>query len=111
MSDKMPIRLEYEDDGLLKSVRPHRQFFGPPIKIKPILIELEYEDDQPIFGCLDVDESEGTPGRSSRCEIKGLVITADPHLFGNDIDRLADGKKPFIKLDWGTWNPLNLTDL
>ena len=111
MADKSKIRVEYEVDGPMIMVRPHRQFFGRQAVAKPILVELEYEDTEELFVCANVDSSEGEPGRSARCEVEGLVFTTEPTLFGSDSDRTAAGKLTFKKTPFGEWSCLNLESI
>jgi hypothetical protein len=112
MADKSKIRVEYEKDGPMIMVRPHRQFFkGTGAVAKPILVEIEYEDTETLFVCALVDASEGTPGRSARCEVEGLLFTVEPHLFGSDADRTASGRLTVKECPFGQWTCLNLETL
>ena len=111
MTEKLKIRVEFDHDGPLKVVRPHRQFFGRQAVKEPWLVEIEFEEQETLFGSI-VDESEGTLGRAARPkEMPTLVVTADPLLYGTDADRLAAGKFPFTELRFGEWNVLNLHEL
>ena len=111
MTEKLKIRCEFEIDGPLKVVRPHRQFFGRSAVAEPLLVEVEFEENEDLYGCL-CDESEGSPGRAARVnKMPTLVITPDPLLFGSDADRTAAGKLTFKKLDFGQWNVLNTEEL
>ena len=104
MTEKLKHRVEYEKDGPLQVVRIHRQFFGRQAVKEPLLIEIEYEENESLYGAADVDDSLGTLGRSVRVEkVPGLVITPDPGLYG--------GTVPFVELKFGEWNVLNLHEL
>ena len=112
MGDPVTIRVEYELDGELIMARPHRQFFGRAAVAEPILFKLDYEETDPIYGCIEVDDSEGTPGRSARTDkIQGFVLTVEPQLFGTDADRLAAGKNTFIQMPFGSWSIMNRVKL
>ena len=108
MGDAVRFRVEFEHDGPLHVVRPHRQFFGRNAVTEPIMVDLDIEETEPLYCCLDVDDSECTPGRSARCKIPGLVFTAEPHLFGTDADRLAAGKNVFVQTPYGEWSVLKM---
>ena len=111
MTEKLKIRVEYEQDGPLKVARPHRQFFGKGAVAEPLFIEVEWEEHEDLFGCL-CDEREGTLGRSARStKVPTLVITPDPLLYGTDDDRTAAGKLTFKRLKFGEWNVLNIEEL
>ena len=111
MTDKLKIRVEYDEDGPLKLVRPHRQFFGRMAVTEPLLVEVEWEEHEELYGCL-CPEDEGTLGRSARIEkMPTLVITPDPLLYGTDDERTAAGKLTFKKLQFGEWNALNTEEL
>jgi hypothetical protein len=116
VTDKIKFRVEFEKDGPLKVVRPHRQFFGRQAVAEPLLVEAEWEEHENLW-CSIVDESEGTLGRAARATGKmdgqdvSLVFTADPGLYGTDDERLAADKMPFVELKWGEWNVLNLHEL
>lgn len=100
--DKLKFRVEFNDEGDFKFVRPHRTFFGKSKTALPV--ELEFGEDEPIYGVL-VQDGEDTPGRSCRVEnTPGLVLTSDPTLYGTDADRQAAGKMTLKKLNWGEWN-------
>ena len=122
MTDKLKHRIEYEKDGPLQVVRIHRQFFGRQAVAQPILVEVEYEEHETLFGAVGVTDDEGCPGRSCRAVFPPdpkmpdfvdpkLVFTPDPTLFGTDADRIAAGKLPFVELKFGEWNILNLSEL
>jgi len=99
---KTIFRVEFNDEGDFKFVRPHRQYYGRDKKV--VKCELELGEDEPIFATLAADE-EGCPGRSIRVEgVPGLVITAEPALFGTDDERRAMGRLPLKKLEFGEWN-------
>jgi hypothetical protein len=111
VTDKLKIRVEYENDGPLKVVRPHREFFGRQAVVQPLLVEVEWEEHEDLYGCICSDD-EGAPGRSQRVSgVSGLVITPDPQLFGTDDERTAAGKLTFKKLSFGEWNILNTEEL
>jgi hypothetical protein len=112
MGDLVTVRIEYEHDGDLVMARPHRQFFGRGAVAEPILFKIDYEETEPLFGCIEVDDSEGTPGRSARTDrIPGFVLTAEPQNFGTDADRLAAGKHTFVQLPFGEWSIMNRAKL
>lgn len=106
--EKWKFRVEF--DGSVPNfpmLRPHRQWFGPIYKNMPVHpAELEFGEDEPVYAAV-CDDSEGCPGRSTRVEkIPGLVLTAEPSLFGTEADRRSAGKMPFNKMNWGEWNLL-----
>lgn len=113
MTDKLKIRVEFEVTDTMQMLRPHRQFFGRHAVAEPLLVEVEWEESEDLYGCV-VDESEGTLGRSARVTAKHqgdnfpLVVTPDPLLYGSDADRTAAGKCTFKKLAFGEWNCLNI---
>lgn len=113
MTEKLKHRIEVDQDGPMKCVRLHRQFFGRQAVKEPLLVEVEYEESEKLFVAQNVDEAtEGTLGRSARVEkVPGLVITPDPGLYGTDADRLAAGKSPFVEIQFGEWVPVNLHEL
>lgn len=117
MTEKLKIRCEFEQDGPLLVLRPHRQFhasrFGPIAAVaKPVLFEVEWEEHEDLYAAAKVDDSEGTLGRAARAaELPGIVVTPDPGLYGSDADRTAAGKLTFKKLSFGEWNVLNLEEL
>jgi hypothetical protein len=112
MTDKLKIRVEYQQDGPLKVCRPHRQFYGRSAVAEPILFEVEWEEHEELFGAIGVDDAEGTLGRAARNEkVPGLVITPDPLLYGTDADRTAAGKLTFKPIKFGEWNILNVEEL
>ncbi len=112
VTEKLKIRVEFEQDGPLLTLRPHRQFFGRQAVAKPILFEIEWEEHEDLYACAKVDDSEGTLGRASRsADLPGVVITPDPLLYGADADRTAAGKLTFKKIAFGEWNILNLEEL
>jgi hypothetical protein len=108
MSEAWKLRVEYNEEGTFKYIRPHRQFFGrEQAKIKAHPVELEFEEDEDIFGAF-VDDSEVLQGRSAKVqEIPGLVLTSDPHLYGPEAARQLAGKPVFQKLEFGCWNLMN----
>jgi hypothetical protein len=111
MTDKLKIRVEYHDDGLLKQVRPHRAFYGRFAVADPLLMEVEWEENEELYGAL-VPESEGLLGRAARPKEQPLlVLTPDPGLYGTDADRVANGQMAFKKLAFGEWNILNREEL
>jgi hypothetical protein len=102
--EKWKLRVEFDDDGLFKMIRPHRQFFGKDPKA--YLAELDFNPDESVWAAM-CDDEEGTPGRSCRVtEIPGLVLTAEPEQFGNESDRRAAGKMVFNRMKFGEWNLL-----
>jgi hypothetical protein len=115
MTEKLKIRVEFEQDGPLKVIRPHRQFFGQGAVAEPILFEIEWEEHEDLYAAIGVDDAEGTLGRAARSseasKLPGLVITADPSLYGTDADRTAAGKLTFKKIAFGEWNILNMEEL
>jgi hypothetical protein len=115
VTEKLKIRVEFEVTDGMKMVRPHRQFFGKSAVAEPCLFEIEWEEHEDLYACCDVDDSEGTLGRAARCSEKdklpGIVITADPSLYGTDADRTAAGKLTFKQIKFGEWNCLNLEAL
>src|SRR5512135_3621392 len=112
VTEKIKIRVEFEQDGPLLVVRPHRQFYGRSAVAEPILFEVEWEEHEELFACAKVDDSEGTLGRSARNpKVPGLVITPDPSLYGTDADRTAASRLTFKQLKWGEWNVLNTEEL
>ena len=111
MTEKLKIRVEYEQDGPLKVCRPHRQFYGKQAVAEPLLYEVEWEEHETLFGCI-CDESEGTLGRAARsAKMPTLVITPDPLLYGTDADRTASKKLTFKELKFGEWNFLNIEEI
>jgi hypothetical protein len=99
--EKWKMRVEFDDDGLFKMVRPHRQYFGKDPKAFPA--ELDFGEDESIWAAL-CDDSEGCPGRSVRVvEVPGLVLTAEPEQFGSEADRRAAGKMVFNRMQFGQW--------
>jgi hypothetical protein len=113
MTEKLKIRFEYEKDGPLQVVRPHRQFFGRQAVAEPLLVEIEFEEDEALYACMCKDDEDVSKGRTVLVGDKapGLVVTADPGLFGTDDERMAAGKLTFVRLKWGEWNILNLSEL
>jgi len=112
VTEKLKIRVEFEVYGPMKVVRPHREFYGKNAVAKPRLVQIEWEENEELYGACDVPDDEGAPGRSQRVEgVEGLVITPDPGLFGTDADRTAAGKTTFKQLKFGEWNILNLEKL
>jgi len=108
MTEKLKFRVEFNDEGEFKFVRPHRVFYGKSKKALPA--ELEFEEHEDVYGVL-VQDGEDTPGRSCRVpETPGLVLTSDPALYGTDADRKAAGKQTLKKLNWGEWNLINDLD-
>jgi hypothetical protein len=106
MTDKLKHRVEFDTEGPMKVVRLHREFFGRSAVTEPLLVEVEYEEQDKLFACL-VDESEGTLGRSARVDkMPTLVVTPDPILYGSDADRTAAGKLTFVEVKFGEWCPL-----
>jgi len=111
VTDKLKIRVETDVEGLVKQVRPHRQFFGRQAVTEPLYLEVEWEEHEDLYGAL-VPEDEGTLGRAARTkEVPTLVITPDPGLYGLDADRVVAGKMAFKKLSFGEWNILNREEL
>ena len=111
VTDKLKIRVEYEQDGPLKVVRPHRFFHGKIAVAEPLYFEVEWEEHEDLFGCM-CDESEGLLGRAARsAKVPTLLITPDPLLYGTDDDRTSAGKLTFKRLKFGEWNVLNLEEL
>lgn len=109
---KIKIRVEQEMDGPLYVVRPHREFFGRHAVAEPILFEVEWEEHETLYGCIEVDALEGTLGRAARNDkTPGLVITPDPSLYGTDDERRSAGKLTFQELKFGEWNMLNMERL
>jgi hypothetical protein len=112
VTEKLKVRVEYEVDGPLITVRPHRQFFGRQAVAEPLLFEIEWEEHEDLYACAKVDDAEGTLGRAARNGgAPGIVITPDPLLYGTDADRTAAGKLAFKKLNFGEWNVLNIEEL
>jgi len=110
VTEKLKIRVEYEQDGPLKVVRPHRQFHGRGAVAEPLLFEVEWEEHETLFAGWAPDE--GTLGRAARNEkVPELVITADPQLYGTDADRTAAGKLTLKPVRFGEWNVLNLEEI
>jgi hypothetical protein len=104
--EKTIFRIEYNDEGDFKFLRPHRSYHGFRGSKGPPRIELDLGDDDPLFAAI-CDESEGFPGRSVRVpEVPGLVLTATPEEFGSEADRRAAGKMPFKQMVWGEFNLL-----
>lgn len=97
------FRVEFDDEGL-PMVRPHRQFYG---RSKTALaVELDFGEDEDVFAFIAKDEEE-LKGRSVRVDgAKGLVLTADPELYGPDSNRRSAGLMPLRRLSWGEWNLL-----
>jgi hypothetical protein len=117
MAEKWKTRFEYEIDGPLVVVRPHRQFFGRHAVTEPLYVEIDAEENEPIFaGICDAseialfDDPSTVPGRATlidKVKAPGIVVTPDPLLFGTDADRKNAGKDPFVELKFGEWNVLN----
>ena len=108
--EKLKFRVEFDDADGLTMVRPHRVFYGGSKKDRAgaLAAELEFGEDEPVFAIMP-GPGDDLKGRSCVVEgAKGLILTADPDLYGTDADREAAGLTPAKRLKWGEWNPLGL---
>ena len=102
--EKLKFRVEFDDEDGLTMVRPHRVFHG---RSKTALAaELEFGEDEDVFAFIP-GPGDDLKGRSFAVEgAKGMILTADPDLYGMDADREAAGLMPLKRLKWGEWQLL-----
>lgn len=97
--------IEFDDQDIMKFVRPHRSAMGTLPKTA-FRVSLGCEPEEELFGFLS--EAEEAVGRSEKMpQYSNLILTFEPHLYGDPDDRKADGKTEIKHLNFGEWNLIN----
>ena len=106
----MKIMVETDDDGIAKMVRAHKKFFGTvPKKLKHEVVEIECTSDDPSLFYLDPEADEAVEGPTARLE-SGSLLTMNDEQYGDPSARVAAGKKAPVKLNWGEWTVVSVSE-
>ncbi len=97
--------VEFDDQEIMKFVRPHRAAMGTLPKTA-FRVSLGCEAEEELFGFLS--ENEEALGRSEKMpQFENLILTFEPHLYGDPDDRKSDSKPEIKHLNFGEWNLIN----
>lgn len=106
----MHFYVETSSDDGFRLVRTHRTWSGkPPEETATSTFEKveipDYVSDEPVLFAIELQDSEQPEGKSARMK-GGLVLTAEPEIYGDPDAREAAGKKNPVRLRFEEWMPV-----